>query len=96
MKFIKYPEADTVIGKAQPEYNPLHGRLEAHNRGRVVMCLQLDNEEIETLRDRDGCLWVELLTFNNPMQPISISLDKPEFEPPQQPKSDPHHGKSKK
>lgn len=77
MRFIKFPEADTIIGLGQKGVNPLPAKFEAHNRGRVLMVAELNDEDLEQIR-KDRRIYIELLTHNHPMQPIKVSAFAPE------------------
>jgi len=69
-----------VIAKDQAQYNslPAH-RFKDDKDGRIACCWKM------TWRDRwkmlwSGVLWHEILTFNNPLQPQRLSVDKPYME----------------
>lgn len=66
-----------VYAKNQPQYLPLPARVDSE--GTVVTCWQLTWRERLTLLLR-GTLFLTLLTFNKPLQPIRCSVDKPEIE----------------
>jgi hypothetical protein len=66
-----------IYAKDQPEYLPLPARVDGS--GTVVTCWRL------TFKERCrilflGTFFLTLLTFNHPLQPIRLSLDKPETE----------------
>jgi hypothetical protein len=63
-----------IYAKDQPPYFPLPTRVDAE--GTVVTCWQLTWRERLTLLLR-GTLFLTLLTFNKPLQPIRCSVDKP-------------------
>ncbi len=63
-----------VYAKDQPQYIPLPARVDSG--GTVVTCWQLTWRERLTLLLR-GTLFLTLLTFNKPLQPIRCSVDKP-------------------
>jgi hypothetical protein len=65
-----------VYAKDQPQYLPLPARVDPE--GAVVTCWKLTWRERLTLLLR-GTLFLTLLTFNNPLQPIRCSVDKPEL-----------------
>jgi len=66
-----------VYAKNQPEYLPLPSRVDSD--GTVVTCWELTWRERLTVLFR-GTLYLTLLTFNKPLQPIRCSIDKPEVE----------------
>lgn len=78
MKAVRFPQADCVIGKGQPEYRALPAKYEEAEHGRVTMCFELDPEEAGRLIRNEWRIWVQLLTFGHPMQPILITTDPPE------------------
>lgn len=79
MKLIEFPEQTVVIAKDQPEYLPLPARRFAGDSGRIVCCWKL------SLRERlkilwSGVIWHEVLTFNKPLQPQKLEVDKPNMD----------------
>lgn len=73
MKAKEFKEANAVYGANQPEYQPLPA-FKAED-GTAVFCLELDEEERKKVAET-GELWVSLLTFNQPLQPIFITVNK--------------------
>lgn len=77
MNAINFPESNTVLGKNQPEYNPLPAhRVPDDKTGRLIFCWQL------TFRERlkllvTGKIWQQVLTFNGPLQPQGMMIEKP-------------------
>ncbi|UWH95118.1 MAG: hypothetical protein [Bacteriophage sp.] len=73
MKPKKFQEANVVYGEGQPEYKP----LPAHKtkEGQAIFCFELDEAERKKIAET-GELWVSLLTFNQPLQPIFITINK--------------------
>lgn len=74
MKAINFPEANAVFAKNQSEYL----QLPAHRSGDgvVTTCYEL------TLKERfailfGGKVWLQLLTFNKPLQPQRMTVEKP-------------------
>ena len=70
LQFVEY-------AKDHPEYLPLPARRDAN--GTVVTCWRL------TWRERlyvllGGKFYLTLLTFNRPLQPIRVSIEKPDVE----------------
>ena len=76
MKPIEFPEQNTVYAKDQPEYIP----LPAHKteEGQVISCLEMSMDEIAEIT-RTGKIWVSVLTFNYPLQPMLICAFKNEL-----------------
>jgi hypothetical protein len=81
MKPIDFPETTLVIAKNQPQYLPLPSyRYERDDEGRVVFCWKLTwAERFAVLFG--GLLWHQVLTFNRPLQPTLLSVDKPVMPP---------------
>ncbi|WP_373248798.1 hypothetical protein [Bacteroides thetaiotaomicron] len=73
MKAKKFNEANVVYGENQPQYLP----LPAHKteEGQAIFCFELDEEERKQIAET-GELWVSLLTFNQPLQPILLTTKK--------------------
>lgn len=76
MKPIKFEETNAVYGAKQPEYVP----LPAHKAddGTVTTCWELSPEELKQIQET-GVIWLSLLTFNQPLQPILLRTEKPEL-----------------
>jgi hypothetical protein len=71
---IEFAEKNCVFAKDQPEYLP----LPAHktSEGEVISCWSLN------LRERFkifwiGRVWLRVLTFHNPLQPLHPTVDYP-------------------
>ncbi len=81
MKPIPFPEQTVTYAKNQPQYNPLPAYREQTAEGRVVFCWQLTwKERLRVLLG--GVVWQEVLTFNQPLQPQLLGVDKPEMTKP--------------
>ena len=57
----------------QPEYYPLPAYKSED--GTAVFCFELDEEERKKIAET-GELWVALRTFNQPLQPICVTVNK--------------------
>lgn len=66
-----------VIAKDQPEYLPLPAHRDADDpMGCVTCCWKLGwRERLKLLVT--GRLWHEIMTFNLPLQPQRLTVDKP-------------------
>jgi len=74
MKPVKFKESNVIFAVDQPEYLPLPAFRDL-NQGSVVSCWKLGiRERIKMLFT--GKVWLGLLTFNKPLQPIYMSVDK--------------------
>lgn len=76
MKPIEFDGANCVYGKNQPEYQP----LPAHRTddGTVTTCWELSPEELKQVQET-GVIWLSMLTFNQPLQPILLQVEKPKL-----------------
>jgi len=74
MKPIKFKQQNVTYAEKQDEYLDLPA-YKAED-GYMVSCWEL------TLRERikmlfTGCVWVHMWTFNQPLQPQSVTIDSP-------------------
>lgn len=77
MKPIPFEGQNVVIAENQDEYHSLPAFID-QRQGCVTFCYELTlDERIEVMNN--GKVWVRLLTFNNPMQPIAMSIKKEDF-----------------
>lgn len=79
MDIVEFPEQTVIIAKDQPEYRPLpaHRRI-GDPEGRVTCCWRLNwKERLRLLLT--GNLWHQILTFNHPLQPQLLSVEKPDL-----------------
>lgn len=78
MKPINFKEQNAVFAKDQKEYLPLPVYKENSEKGEVVSCWKPTFiERINILFG--GKIWLCLLTFNTPLQPIILSARKDEI-----------------
>lgn len=76
MRLVEFPEADVVVGADQPEYIPLPAHRVGNHEGELVCCWRLTwSERLRLLLS--GRLWHSILTFNDPLQPQRLSVEKP-------------------
>ncbi len=77
MTLIEFPEQTLVIAKDQPQYLPLPAYRFANDaEGRIVCCWRLTWRERLSVLLR-GTVWHQVLTFNAPLQPQLLTIDKP-------------------
>jgi hypothetical protein len=76
MKPTDFPGSNITIAKEQPPYYPLPARVFGDEHGTLLTCWELDENELQELL-RTRRLYVTILTFNHPLQPIAISADCP-------------------
>ena len=72
MKPIEFEGQNVVFAKDQPEYNPLPAFRNNSPEGEVVTKWELSEEDLEAINET-GCIWLQQMTFNNPLQPILLS-----------------------
>jgi hypothetical protein len=83
MELTEFPEQTTVFAKDQPEYMPLpaHVCQDKPETGRIVCCWALTWwERLRLLWT--GRIWHHILTFNTPLQPQLLQVDKPDMVAP--------------
>lgn len=80
MKFIEFPQMNTVIANDQPQYLPIPALVvedeitgERAENGQIVAMVQFENDEMEELIKNGGKLYFSLLTFGQPMQPVFMT-----------------------
>ena len=76
MKIIDFKERNVIYAKDQPEYRPLPAFKKSD--GEIVTCWR------PSIMGRIGILitgkiWLSVLTFNNPLQPLLMSSKKPKM-----------------
>lgn len=77
MRPTTFPEQNCIIAKDQPQYLPLPAFVDKNTeQGIVVSCWKL------TWKERIKCLlfgkiYLQILTFNHPLQPQLPSVDSP-------------------
>lgn len=81
------PETETVYAKDQPEYLPLP-TLRTDD-GAVLSRWELTDEEIQRIIETRS-IYLTLLTFNQPLQPIMLGVEPPEefTAPPPEPEAE--------
>jgi hypothetical protein len=76
MNPVEFKGQNVIFAKDQPEYNPLPAlKLED---GMVITCWELSDEEINQLV-KSKRLFISMLTFNQPLQPIRAVTDLSEL-----------------
>ena len=74
----EFKEQNVLYGKDQPEYLPLPAYRCNDEQGRIVFCWSFSLKE-RLLVLFTGKLWHEVLTFDHPLQPQRVSVEKPQF-----------------
>ena len=81
MKLAEFPEQTVVVAKDQPEYLPLPAhKLPSDPDGKLTCCWELNWKERFHLL-LTGKIWHQVLTFNNPLQPQRLTVEKPILNP---------------
>lgn len=79
MEPIKFDDCNVVYGKDQSEYKPLPAeRRGKPEYGEIVTCWELSSQERQIVA-KEGKIWLSMLTFNRPLQPVLLSVVKPEI-----------------
>lgn len=76
MKASKFKESNTVFAKDQPEYNQLPAFVSPDGIATTCWSMSL-MERVKFLFTNK--LWISVMTFNKPLQPMLPSLDKPDW-----------------
>lgn len=78
MKAVEFKEVNIRIAENQEEYQTLPVYAKPNDPTvPVTMCFELDEEEREQVI-KEGKIWLTMLTFGNPFQPIGMRCVKPE------------------
>jgi len=74
MKPITFKESNTTFAKDQPQYRPLPAWK--GKGGEVISCWKMNwKEKIKVIIN--GKVWLSTWTFNQPLQPQRLDVDKP-------------------
>jgi len=80
---IKFDGVNIVFGANQSEYRPLPAELRGKLKtGEVLTCWQLTPDELKTIAET-GQIWLSMLTFGQPLQPVLLSANKPSVYDPE-------------
>ena len=79
MNPVEFTEQTVIIAKDQLEYMPLPAyKFNGDPTGRTVFCWKLSLKERFKLLF-SGLIWHQVLTFNNPLQPQLLDINKPDY-----------------
>lgn len=68
---------NVVFAKDQPEYVPLPAmKVPNDPQGLIITKWQLSPEELERVKET-GTIHLSMLTFNQPLQPVLLTVDFP-------------------
>ena len=77
MQPLNFDGANIVFGANQPEYQPLPAEhVGKPETGQINTCWELSPDELKQIQET-GKIWVSILTFGQPLQPVLVSVDKP-------------------
>lgn len=77
MEPVIFEAANVVFGANQPEYKPLPAESRGGKSGEILTCWELSPDELKRIQET-GKIWLVVLTFGQPMQPVHLSVEKPE------------------
>lgn len=77
MKPIEFPESNVTYADEQPEYLPLPALKASTPDGTVVTCWELTEEDKKRIAET-GQVWLSVMTFHSPLQPLFLTTDKDE------------------
>ena len=90
MDFIEFPGVNVRIAEDQPEYQTLPAQIgvlpvldaDGNENQAIAMtcCAKLDEAEIAQVVEH-GILYLTVLTFGNPLQPIHSTFLRPNMQP---------------
>lgn len=77
MKPVEFPGVNVVFAKDQPEYIPLPAyKVPGDPKGAIVTKWKLSPEELNKVQET-GEIYLSMLTFNQPLQPVLLTVDLP-------------------
>lgn len=83
MEPIKFDGVNVIYGADQPEYRPLPAeRIGKPETGQIIACWALSPDELKKVQET-GQIFVSLLTFGQPLQPMLVSVEKPDAYDPE-------------
>ncbi len=74
MQPIEFEHQNTVLGKDQPEYNPLPAHRTEDRESAVTSCWELSDADLEEIT-RTRRIYVTQLTFRHPLQPLLVQTE---------------------
>lgn len=76
MKPINFKESNVIYAKNQEEYLDLPAYAKNDSVGETITCWECSFiERIKIIFT--GKIWLRLLTFNKPLQPVMMEINKP-------------------
>lgn len=77
MKPVEFDGSNALLGKDQPEYQPLPALRLDDPEGTVISCWELEEGDLAVLSEAPHLLWLSQLTFNRGFSPQLPSVFKP-------------------
>ena len=74
VEFIGY---NIIFGKGQEEYNQLPAHLERDTQEMIVTTAWVMNEQEREHFLKTGVIYLQQLTFGNPLQPVKVEVFNP-------------------
>ena len=74
MDTIDFPERNVIIAKDQPQFRPIPAHVARD--GVVTCCWKLTEDELERVLVT-GCIWHQIHSCGQPLQPQLLSAAKP-------------------
>jgi len=80
MKLIRFKEMTVTYAENQSQYLPAPAyKVPADPEGRIICCWSLNIWE-RLIVLFTGKVWHQILTFNKPLQPQLLTVEKPDME----------------
>ena len=74
---VNFPGANVTFAENQPEYIPLPAlKVPNDPKGLIVTKWKLSPEELQRVQET-GTIHLSVLTFNQPLQPVLLTVDMP-------------------
>lgn len=80
MKPAKFPASNVEFAKDQPEYQMLPAHVSSAAQGVVTTCWELNDIEVAAIV-KHRRIWLQQMTFGEPLQPQLPSAIKPSLIP---------------
>ncbi|KKN04615.1 hypothetical protein LCGC14_1095600 [marine sediment metagenome] len=71
---VDFKGANVVIAKDQPEFKPLPA-MAFPEEGYIITCWKLAPEDLKTVNENGGHIYLKVITGNKPLQPLRIMAD---------------------
>ena len=71
---VDFKGANVVIAKDQPEFKPLPA-MAFPEEEYIITCWKLAPEDLKTVNENGGHIYLKVITGNKPLQPLRIMAD---------------------